>query len=215
VGVVERWTAKLKIRRGLLDRARRSVVYWGRRAGSVHGLAMLREARARYALRKRQVAEAERVIVRHTSISTVSAAGVALVAGFEGFRSCPYRDAVGVWTIGFGETQGVGPGSKCISRETALGMLRRRLARDYLAPVLRTAQAADFPLTQNQADALASLVYNLGPGILSSGSTMGSAIRSRNKQRIADAFLVYDHAGGRVLAGLTRRRKAERALFLR
>lgn len=215
MGVVDRWKDKLKIRRGLLAAARASVVYWGRRAGSVHGKAMLREARARFALRTRQVAEAERVILANTAISTVSKAGLALVAGFEGFRSCPYRDAVGVWTIGYGETRGIGSGSKCISRDTALGMLRKRLNNDYLAPVLRTARAARFPLTQNQADALASLVYNLGPGILSSGSTMGDAIRSKNRMRIADAFLVYDHAGGHVLPGLTRRRKAERALFLR
>ena len=44
---------------------------------------------------------------------------------------------------------------------------------------------------------------------------MGNAIRSKNRARIADAFLVYDKAGGRTLPGLTRRRRAERALFKR
>jgi len=98
VGVRERWLAKLKVRRGLLARARASVVYWGRRAGSAHGRQMLEAARARYALRERQVAEAERVVDRHSPVSSMSDRGVAFVAGFEGFRAQPYRDAKGVLT---------------------------------------------------------------------------------------------------------------------
>jgi lysozyme len=144
----------------------------------------------------------------------VSDKGVAFVAGFEGFRSNPYRDAVGVWTIGYGETKGIGPSSGPWSRELALKRLRTRLDRDYLAPVLAVAKSSKLSLSQNEKDALASLVYNLGPGILAKGRTMGDALRSRDRKRIADAFLVYDKAGGRTLEGLTRRRQAERKLFL-
>jgi lysozyme len=214
-GIVRRWKGRLAIRRQLRDRARASVVYWGRRAGSTRGRQMLKEARARWALRKQQVAEAERVIERHSGVDSMSDRGVALVASFEGFRSCPYQDAVGVWTIGYGETRGISRTTACISRSRALQKLRARLNRDYLSPVLRLAKAIDLDLTQNQADALGSLSYNTGPGVFERGRTMGDAMRSKNKRRIADAFLAYDKAGGRTLPGLTRRRRAERALFLR
>src|SRR3954454_7200889 len=99
MSVLSRWTANLATRRKLLDHARRSVVYWGRRAGSAHGRHMLSEARARYEIRRKQVDEATKVVARHQSAGSVSARGLALIAGFEGFRSAPYRDAVGVWTI--------------------------------------------------------------------------------------------------------------------
>jgi lysozyme len=213
MSVLSRWRARRAERVKLRDRARRSVVYWGRRAGSAHGKAMLREARARLALRNQQVAQADRVIDRHARVSTVSNAGVAFVAGFEGFRANAYRDPVGVLTQGYGETQELT--AKPWTRAYALARLRRRLNHDYLAPVLKLTDAIDLDLTQRQADALASLVYNLGPGILAPGKTMGAALRSKNRRTIADAFLVYDKADGRRLPGLTRRRRAERALFLK
>lgn len=59
------------------------------------------------------------------------------------------------------------------------------------------------------------MAYNLGQGIFARGRTMGDAIASRDHRRIADAFLVYHKAGGLVLPGLARRRRAERALYLR
>jgi hypothetical protein len=100
--ILQRWRSQLAARRKLLGRAQRSVAYWARRARSAHGRAMLTEARARLALRKQQVADAERIVQRHTTVTSVSAAGLAMIAGFEGFRSRPYQDAVGVWTIVFG-----------------------------------------------------------------------------------------------------------------
>jgi GH24 family phage-related lysozyme (muramidase) len=205
------WASKLTARRALLAKAQRSVAYWGRRGGSVHGRAMLEEARAHLALRQRQVAEAE----DHLAVSSMSPAGVALVAGFEGFSAKPYQDVVGVWTIGYGETLGVTKNTPYWTRAHAVSRLRERLNRDYLKPVLKVAQAAGLHLTQGQADALGSLVYNLGPGILTSGHTMGDALRSKNRMRIADAFLIYDKAGGHSLPGLTRRRSAERAMYLK
>jgi hypothetical protein len=163
MSVLSDWTGKLTARRALQDRAKRSVAFWARRAGSLHGKAMLKAARARLALRDQQVAEAERVVQRHQVVDTVSNQGIAFIAGFEGFRSAPYRDAVGVWTIGYGETQGVGPNTRPWTRDHALRQLRQRVNRDYLAPVLATAATIRLTLTQNQADALASLIYNVGP----------------------------------------------------
>jgi len=119
-----------------------------------------------------------------------------------------------VWTIGYGETVGVGPHTPCWTQKAAAERLRTRVNRDYLAPVLKLTRAVGMDLKQNEADALASLVYNVGPGVLNKGKSVGDAIRARNRTQIANSFLLYDHAGGRTLEGLTRRRRRERQLFL-
>ena len=140
----------------------------------------------------------------------LSATGAALIANFEGFRSCPYRDAVGVWTIGYGSTKGVGPGTKCLSRQEALARMKREVNQTYGAAVNRL----PVDLNQNQFDALTSFVYNVGTGGIGTNTGVGKALRKKQWDRAANELLRWNKAGGRTLAGLTRRRKAERKLFL-
>lgn len=147
---------------------------------------------------------------RRPRIRKVSPEGVRLVAEFEGFRADPYLDAVGVWTIGYGHTKGVGPNTKPWTREKARRELERELNRDYA----RHVAALKLPLNQQQFDALTSFVYNLGPGAIAANTGIGRALRLHRWQTAADEMLEWDKAGGRVLPGLTRRRKAERRLFL-
>jgi GH24 family phage-related lysozyme (muramidase) len=137
--------------------------------------------------------------------------GADLIKSFEGFRSCPYRDAVGVWTIGYGSTKGVGPTSRCISRAEA----ERRMRAEIDATYGQAVNALGLPLNQNQFDALTSFVYNVGPGALAASTGIGQALRKRQWRRAGDELLRWNRAGGRELAGLTRRRRAERELFLR
>lgn len=142
--------------------------------------------------------------------------GARFICDFEGFSPRPYRDPVGVWTIGYGSTENVGPNTPAVTRQQALARLRREVNEQYAPPVLRAARHAKRTLTQNQADALISAVYNLGPGVLHPSRSLGAALRKRVgwRKATADALLLYDRAGGKRLPGLTRRRKAERALFL-
>lgn len=142
----------------------------------------------------------------------VSDAGVALVAGFEGFVPHPYRDPVGVWTIGYGETLNVGPNTPNISEPAARLKLRRRLNNDYVPAVLAAGKGK---LNQNQIDAFASFVYNCGPGAVSTHTTVGQRLRKGNLGGAANALLAWCKAGGRVLPGLLARRKRERALALK
>lgn len=215
--VRSRWTARLHAREALLNRARRQVAYWSKRAGTRHGADLLRQRVALRAVREHQVADARRVLARHPGeVTGLSAEGLAFIAGREGFSAKPYRDAVGVLTIGYGETRGVKPGMVW-TRAHALAQLKARAERDYGRPVLAAAKAAGFTLSQHEYDALVSLTYNLGPGILAKGRTMGDALRSKNRSRIANAFRAYNKAGSppRVLLGLTLRRRAERSVFLK
>lgn len=141
----------------------------------------------------------------------VSKAGLDLIREFEGFVGHPYRDAVGVWTIGYGETKGIGPSSRNITEAQASRMLAKRVNQDYAPAVL----AANKNLTQNQFDALVSFVYNCGVGALGTGTTIGRDLRASRLDAVAEDLLAWSKAGGRTLPGLLRRRQEERALFLK
>ncbi|MNH36694.1 Lysozyme RrrD [compost metagenome] len=69
------------------------------------------------------------------------------------------------------------------------------------------------PLNQNQWDALVSFTYNLGAANLES-STLRRLLNAGNYASAAEQFPRWNKAGGKVLAGLVRRRAAERDLFL-
>lgn len=139
--------------------------------------------------------------------------GIALIKEFEGCRLRAYRDSVGVWTIGYGWThpvdgKPVGLGM-AISQETAERLLKNGLV-SYEMDVTKVVRV---PLTQAQFDALVSFAYNLGSRSLSS-STLMRKLNAGDYAGAAEEFLRWDKAGGKVLPGLTRRRAAERALFL-
>lgn len=141
----------------------------------------------------------------------LSTSGARLIEGFEGFSSRPYRDSVGVWTIGFGSTKGVGPNTPRVTRAQA----EQRMMREIDASYGHAVNALRLPLNQHQFDALVSFVYNVGPGGVASSTGVGRALRRHDWHGAANALLAWDKAGGRALAGLTRRRHAERALFLK
>jgi len=145
----------------------------------------------------------------------ISATGVGLVARFEGFRPDWYRDAVGVWTIGFGTTEAV----EGVSRAKIDAPISRKRGRTFLRRGLRAAEQcvhhiANVPLQQSQYDALVSWVYNVGCRA-AEGSTLRRRLAERRYTGAADELLRWVWAGGKRLDGLVRRRKAERALFLR
>jgi lysozyme len=140
----------------------------------------------------------------------IDAAGLRLIGGFEGFESCPYWDPYGhVWTRGYGETEGVGPNSPCLSRSEGLTRLQSLVESRYEWAL----RALGVALNQHQWDALCSFVWNLGAGIFE-GTTVGADLRARAFFAASRQMLAYDHAGGVVLAGLRTRREAEVRLFL-
>ncbi|AOP86667.1 muraminidase [Enterobacter kobei] len=139
--------------------------------------------------------------------------GIALIKEFEGCKLTAYQDSVGVWTIGFGWTQPVDGkpirAGMTIKQETAERLLKTGLV-SYESDVSRLVKAG---LTQGQFDALVSFTYNLGARSLST-STLLRKLNSGDYAGAADEFPRWNKAGGKVLNGLTRRREAERALFL-
>jgi GH24 family phage-related lysozyme (muramidase) len=132
---------------------------------------------------------------------TTNQAGLTLIESFEGLRLNSYQDSVGVWTIGYGHTMGVKPGQTITQQQ----------AQAFLQQDLGVAEAAvtshNLPLTDNQFAALVSFTFNLGGGNL-------NKLLSQGLPAVPNRILLFDHAGGKVLPGLTRRRVAERALYL-
>lgn len=135
--------------------------------------------------------------------------GVEFIASFEGFVDHPYRDSGGVWTIGYGHT---GPGTSSMGRIThARGL--ELLARDVRSAE-RAVDALPQRLTQPQFDALVSIVFNCGPGILAPSRSLGRALREQGMRGVPAAMKLYTRdAAGTRLAGLVRRRDAEAELW--
>lgn len=151
---------------------------------------------------------------RQLKVESTSKRGVDRIAGYEGFVPHAYKPVPGerYWTIGYGH---YGPDVKhddVITRKQATELLKRDL-KTYEGYVK---QYVKVPLSQNEFDALVSLVYNIG-----GGNFMGSSVlRELNKGKratAADHFLDWNKGDSppRVLPGLDRRRKEERALFLK
>jgi lysozyme len=132
-----------------------------------------------------------------------------MIQSFEGLRLEAYQDSVGVWTIGYGHT---GPEVK-----KGLKWNTTEAEAAFDADVARFCQGVaaitkSVPLTDNQFAALVSFAYNLGLGRLQ-GSTLLKKVLAKDWAAAKTEFLKWDKAGGKVLAGLARRRRAEADLF--
>ena len=134
-----------------------------------------------------------------------------LIKEFEGCKLEAYPDpgtGAEPITIGVGHTGGVKLGD-VITQEQADEYLVNDVA--YSAKAVN--QMVAVSITQGEFDALCSFAFNLGIGNLKN-STLLKKLNSGDIQGAADQFLVWNKAAGKVMAGLTRRREAERALFL-
>lgn len=143
----------------------------------------------------------------------ISGSGLALIKRYEGFSSRPYQLGDGVTTIGYGETHGITMRTPPWTEAYASKRLRKRVRRDYEPYVHRLG----LPLNQNQFDALVSAIYNLGPGILERGRSLGDALRTKRdagyNERVGNALRLYSMPGTQFHEGLLRRRNEEARLF--
>ena len=133
--------------------------------------------------------------------------GTEILKYFEGCKLTAYQDSVGVWTIGYGHTKGVHDGMT-ITQEQAEQMLLTELEEyeGYIESMVTV------PLTQNQFDALVVWVYNLGPTNFKN-STLLKELNAGNYNAASTEIKRWNKAGGKVLAGLVKRREAEANLF--
>lgn len=139
--------------------------------------------------------------------------GINLIKEFEGCYLTSYKCPAGVWTIGYGTTEPINGKAICagmkITQQQADDLLRKNL-KSYENAVNSYTKVS---LNQNQFDALVSFTYNCGCGAYKT-STLLKKLNAGNYKGAADELLLWDKCKGKTLAGLTRRRKAERKLFL-
>lgn len=145
----------------------------------------------------------------------ISRAGINLIKKYEGFRSKPYLDTVGVCTVGYGTT--VYPNGKkvkmtdpAITEAEASFLLGTMVDRQYGKAVEDLVVPQ---VTQSMFDAMCSFVYNVGVGNFKS-STLLKKVNAMDYKGAADEFLKWNKANKKVLPGLTARRTEERKLFL-
>ena len=145
----------------------------------------------------------------------VSSRAIEMLKHHEGVRCKPYRDCVGLWTVGVGHLIGDGKSlpdewNKTFTMEEVDALLRKDLGRfergvQKFCPV---------PLKQGEFDALVSFSFNLGLGVLQR-STLRQKILRGDKTGASEEILKYNKAGGKIVKGLVTRRNDEYQLFLR
>lgn len=135
--------------------------------------------------------------------------GIALIQDFEGLRLCGYLCPAGVPTVGYGHTKGVEVG-QCYT----LAQIDQWLLEDVKdAEDAVNEFGSDFPLTQNQFDALVAFTFNIGV-LAFRNSTLCRMLSAGNFDGAKDQFRRWNKVKREPVAGLTRRREAERALFV-
>jgi lysozyme len=138
--------------------------------------------------------------------------GIELIKAFEGCKLKSYKCPASVWTIGYGNTFYL-DGSKVLMgqkiSQIEADMLMLKLLPKYEATVIKNIKVI---LNQNQFDALVSFCWNCG-----SSETLFRLINQKSSDELIYQFWTthYIKGGGKVLAGLVRRRKTEADLFIK
>ena len=137
-----------------------------------------------------------------------------LIKKYEGFSSKPYKCPAGIPTIGYGSTFYLN-GNKVtmkdtpISEEVALSILFS-VVEDFSKKVEKLLKVN---VNQNQFDALVDFSYNLGIGNFQK-STLLKLVNNKDFIGASKQFKKWNKSNGKVLNGLTNRRKEEEELFL-
>lgn len=152
-----------------------------------------------------------------------SAPGRALIEKFEGLILGAYDDFTdkivksgqrvrGTLTIGYGHTSAAGPPKVYVGMRITREQADAILAADLASVEVEVEHLVKVPLNQNQFDALVSFQFNTG-SLGKRGNSLLRALNAKDYPGAARAFLLYNRSKGRVMSGLTRRRKAEKQLF--
>lgn len=146
-----------------------------------------------------------------------SSAGRKEIRAREGDKLAAYLDSVGVLTIGVGHTTAAGPPEVKKGMTISAAQSDEILTRDLADVEADINRLVTVPISQNQFDALVSLVFNIG-GTAFRKSTLLRKLNAGDHRGAADQFLVWDKGtvGGKKvkIKGLTTRRQSERAQFL-
>lgn len=137
-----------------------------------------------------------------------------IIKEFEGIYLNAYLDPVGIPTIGWGTIRYPNGVKVKMGDKITQAQAEEYLRHEMMGFVASVKNLIKVPITNNAFCALVSFCYNLGAGALGGSSLLKRLNSGESLTAIAPEFEKWVHAGGKVLAGLVRRRKAERDLFL-
>jgi lysozyme len=138
------------------------------------------------------------------------------IAKWEGLKLQAYRDIVGIWTIGFGNTFNPFTGEPVKQGLIITENEARRWLNKTVGDFREKVEAlVKVPLKDTQLDALTSLAYNIGLGAFQRSTLLRLLNAGQPAETVAEQFLRWNRAAGKVVRGLTLRRQAEKDLFLR
>jgi lysozyme len=148
--------------------------------------------------------------VNRIQVAALSLSATALVglAAHEGYVEKAYQDIVGVWTIGFGTTEGVRPG-QTIDPVKAL----QRALTDAQKFEGALKECVHVPLHQHEYDSLVAFSYNVGSGAFCR-STLVRKLNAGDYEGACKELLRWNRAGGKVVRGLVNRREQEYKLCM-
>ncbi len=138
----------------------------------------------------------------------VSPEGLEFIKQWEGCKLSSYLDGGGVWTVGYGHTEGVYPGM-AISEEDATALLME----DVFPAESAVNQYVSVEINQQQVDALISFIFNVGVSAFKK-STLLKLLNQGDYLGAAEQLLRWCYDNGTRIQGLANRREAERELFL-
>ena len=145
----------------------------------------------------------------------ISKKGIDLIAEFEGFSSKPYLDPIGIPTIGYGNTFYLN-GKKVTMFDPPINEIEARKLLSIVANKFgQQVQEVTRELNQNQFDAVVSFVYNVGIGNYKKSTLLKNINANPCDASIAYEFSRWNKAGGKILAGLVKRRKKEAELYFK
>ncbi len=133
--------------------------------------------------------------------------GLDLIKKFEGCKLSAYRCPAGIWTIGYGHTNGVYQG-QTITQYEADKMLENDVVKFEMGVRNLVGNLPD-----NKIDALTSFAFNLGLGALRDSTLCKKVKANPNDLTIRNEFMKWVNAGGKRLQGLVNRRQAEADLY--
>lgn len=133
---------------------------------------------------------------------------------YESFRSKPYDDGAGVWTIGYGTTYINGAKVSKNTPEISEAQALEYFKADIAVCENAVKSVVTVPVTQSMFDAMVSLTYNISSAPFRKSSVVRE-LNARNYEKAGDHFRDWKYAGGKVMAGLVARRNNERSWFMR
>lgn len=133
--------------------------------------------------------------------------GLDLIKRFEGCKLTAYRCPAGIWTIGYGHTNGVYKGQTITQFEAD------RMLEEDVVKFEKGVRRIVGDLSDNKIDALTSFAFNLGLGAFQSSTLCRKIKTNPNDFTIRNEFMKWVNAGGKRLEGLVKRREAEANLY--